>query len=302
MVSRTRFVLSASLGLWLLLATAANGQAATPVVVFEADTPGGRQAAATCAAVWDTEGPRLAADLLGTPPAAGRPDTVTCLVLNTDAFQSYFGNNLPDWGVGVALPTGRVIAVDYTRMSLVGRGLREVFLHEMVHALLFLGSKGALMPAWLHEGAAMQYSGEWRFSDTVSLVLDGRVPDLGRLQGRFPVSHANADRAYRTSLLAVNRLQKRHGQAVVAELAAATGRSGNFPAAFLEVTGEDLGTFYQDFAGAMQLRFGWLVMLVSWPSLFVLLALVLTLGAIRKIILNKRRLATMEDDFPPPEG
>jgi hypothetical protein len=147
--------------------------AAPPVVRFETETPAGRAVAERCAEVWAAEGPDLAARLL---PADTRPDTVVCLVLDTAAFRRLFGEVLPDWGVGVALGHGRLVAVDYERLPAVGRGIREVFLHEMVHALLFQGAAGSWLPTWLHEGTAMQLAGEWRFVDTVSLILEGRVP------------------------------------------------------------------------------------------------------------------------------
>jgi hypothetical protein len=192
------------------------------------------------------------------------------------------------------MPTGRLVAIDHSRMQAVGRGVREVFLHEMVHALLFQGAGEAWLPTWFHEGCAMRYSGEWRFSDTVSLILDGHVPSLDRLQGRFPAHAGHADRAYRTSLLAVIRLQDRHGPEVTARLVAAARRTGNFSLAFQEVTGSDLNDFVADFSAAMKLRLGWLVMLTRWPTLFVLASLIFLLGAGRKFVRNRRRLAEME--------
>jgi hypothetical protein len=274
-------------------------EARVPVVVFQVESEGGRAAAERCHEIWVEEGPRLVAELLSPGPGEVAADTVTCLVLNTDSFGRHFGGSLPDWGVGVALPTGRTIALDYSRLPAVGRGLREVFLHEMVHALLFQGSEGAWLPAWLHEGAAMYFSGEWKFSDTVSLVLDGRVPDLDRLQGRFPVPHDRADRAYRTSLLAVNRLRDQFGEGIIAELVRESRHTGDFTLAFVEVTGQELGDFQQDFAAAMNLRFGWLLFLTRWPGLFVLAALIFAIGATRKIVVNRRRLAAMDD---PQDG
>jgi hypothetical protein len=173
----------------------------------------------------------------------------------------------------------------------------------MVHALLFQGSGGAWLPTWLHEGTAMLYSGEWKFSDTVSLVLDGRVPDLYRLQGRFPIPHERADRAYRTSLLAVSRLRKDFGEGIIAELVGETREREDFTVAFAAVTGTELAAFHQDFAAAMQLKYGWVLFLTRWPGLFVLTAVVFAVGAGRKIFLNRRRLADMEDpddeDDPP---
>jgi hypothetical protein len=262
-------------------------------VRFEAESRAGWAIAEQCQAVWQAEGPGLADVLL---PSAVTPDTVVCLVLGTPSFQRLFGTQLPDWGVGVAVGHGRLVALDYSRLPAVGRGAREVFLHEMVHALLFQGAQGQWLPTWLHEGAAMRYAGEWRFTDTVSLIMDGRVPDLASLQSAFPGSSHRADRAYRTSLLAVDRLLDQHGPAVIGDLVAATVEHENFPAAFAAVTGQADTDFYADFAAAMRLRYGWLVLVTRWPGLFVLLALVLLIGGGRKMLLSRRRLAQMADE------
>ncbi len=217
----------ADLLLTLLVLGAASGaaRAAVPVVRFAWDGEASAAAARRCAEVWRAEGPGLTAALL---PADASADTIDCLVLGSAEFARLFAGAVPDWGVGLALPGGRAVAVDRERLPAVGRGLREVFLHEMVHALLFQGAGGAWLPTWFHEGAAMAASGEWRFVDTVSLALAGRVPALDRLQGRFPAVAATADLAYRTSLLAVRHLQQRHGPDAVARVVAATAREGDF--------------------------------------------------------------------------
>ena len=284
----------------LVLVPAPEARATVPVVVFQVETEAGRAAAERCHEIWMAEGLRLTSELLPPVTGAGEPDTVLCLILDTSSFRQHFAGSLPDWGVGVAVPTGRVIALDYSRMSAVGRGLREVFLHEMVHALLFQGSGGAWLPVWLHEGSAMLYSGEWRFSDTVSLVLEGRVPDLESLQGRFPIPHDRADRAYRTSLLAVSRLREGFGDKIIVDLVGETKKNGNFPEAFLTVTGDSLDDFHRKFAQAMKLKYGWMLFLTRWPGLFVLAGIIFLVGATRKIIITRRRLAAMEDDQETP--
>ncbi len=282
----------------VLLVAFSNAQASLPLVRFQVETEAGMAVAQTCAEVWEKDGPRILAELV---PAGSRLDTVTCLVLNTESFQRNFAGRLPDWGVGVAIPGGRHIALDYARLPAVGRGVREVFLHEMVHAVLFQVAGEIWLPTWFHEGCAMYFSGEWRFYDTVSLVLDGQVPSLDRLQGRFPTPAGQADRAYRTSLLAVNRLRDQYGEAVLGELLASTKHTGAFSLAFKEVTATGLGDFTDEFASTMNLRLGWLIMLTRWPTLFVLMSLIFAAGAARKIINTRRRLAAMEDeegDFP----
>jgi hypothetical protein len=261
-------------------------------VRFEYRTRAGQEAAARCREIWRDEGAALAAALL---PAGARTDTVTCLLLPTDAFAAHFAGAVPDWGVGVAVGGGRLVAIDHARLPAVGRGLREVFLHEMVHALLFQAAPQVWLPAWFHEGCAMRFAGEWRFVDTISLALEGRVPALDRLQGRFPRAAATADRAYRTSLLAVDWLADRHGEDAIPRIVAAAADHGDFHAGFRNATGESVEEFSTAFAARMRLRFGWLVMLTRWPGLFVLLALVLLVGGGRKFVLARRRLAAMEE-------
>jgi hypothetical protein len=202
----------------------------------------------------------------------------------------------------VALPGGRVVAIDQARLPAVGRGVREVFLHEMVHALLMRASGNTPLPAWLHEGLAMRLSGEWRFSDTVTLAMEGRVPELSNLRASFPGSAERAARAYLTSELAVGRLLDEQGPDIAARLMEATRRTRDFREAYEEVTGAPLEVFENDFAAAMSLRFGWLVLVTRWPTLFVLLALVLAVAAIGRVARSRRRLAAMpdEDDEPDP--
>jgi hypothetical protein len=277
--------------------TPSHGEIPRLLVRFEVENEAGRDVAQKCAEVWNKEGPRILADLV---PVGTSLDTITCLILNTDSFQRNFAGRLPDWGVGVALSGGRFIAVDYSRLSAVGRGVREVFLHEMVHALLFQVAGETWLPTWFHEGCAMLYSGEWKFSDTVSLVLDGKVPSLDNLQMRFPRPHGLADRAYRTSLLAVTRLRDQFGDQVVGELLAASSRTGAFALAFPEVTGVSLGDYTADFDSTMNFRLGWVVMWTRWPSLFVLMALIFAAGALRKIFQTRRRLAEMVDEEEDP--
>jgi len=221
---------------------------------------------------------------------------VTCLILDSESFDRNFAGRLPDWGVGVAMPGGRFIALNYSKLPAVGRGVKEVFLHEMVHAILFQMAGTVWLPTWFHEGCAMHYSGEWRFSDTVSLVLDGKIPNLDRLQSSFPAPAGLADRAYRTSLLAVNRLRDNYGDPVVGELLVASAETGAFSIAFAEVTGIGLGQFTEDFASAMNLRLGWVVMLTRWPTLFVLMSLIFAGGAARKMWRTRQRMAAMEEE------
>lgn len=292
--------LGALVGLSLLVAWSpaiaaaiATVPAAAPAVVFRIEDEAARPIASLCERVWAARGAALAGALM---PDGVVPDTVHCFVLATEPFTRYFGDRLPDWGVGVALPPGRLIALDYARVPAVGPGPEAVFLHEMTHALLYQAAGDARLPTWLHEGAAMQASGQWRFTDTVGVVLGGRLPSLASLDGPFPRGEAAAERAYRTSLLAVDWLAHEHGPDALRRVVAASRREGDFAAGFTAAVGESPDRFAERFAGAMQLRFGWVLLLVRWPTLFVALAVLFLVGAVRKLVLRRRALRDDEPD------
>ena len=284
-------------GLMLLAAVPRPARAGVPPVHFHLHDQAAEPTARVCARVWQQRGAELADQLL---PVAVIPDTVHCFLLPSAEFQRQFGRRLPDWGVGVAVAPGGVVALDHERILAVGPGPEVVFLHEMTHALLFQGAGEARLPTWLHEGAAMRASGQWRFTDTVSMVLEGRLPSRDSRQGAFPRGTGAADRAYRTSLLAVTWLEREHGPGAVPRIVAAGRRTGDFRAGFIAATGEQPETFASRFAGAMRLRYGWFLLIFRWPTLFVIMGLVFAAGAIRKIDIMKRSLREPEDPPGPP--
>ncbi len=79
------------------------------MVRFEAESRAGWSVAEQCQTVWQAEGETLATRLL---PAGVVADTVVCLVLDTASFQRHFGTSIPDWGVGVAVGHGQLVALD----------------------------------------------------------------------------------------------------------------------------------------------------------------------------------------------
>jgi len=286
-----------SADLWLDLNLPTHGAPATgrpqPTVIFNWAGPAGESMAERCRAALEGRGGEITAALV--------PDTlallpVQCLLLDSATFQDQFGSRLPDWGVGVALPGGRTLAIDYNRVPEFGRSVEQVFLHELTHAVIMQAAGETWLPAWFHEGAAMWFSGEWRFTDTIAVVLNGNLPSLWNLQDRFPATTGWADQAYRTSLLAHTALRADHGPDVTARIIAVARRSGQFDAAFQEATGESLEAFVQRFAADMKLRFGWLFTVTRWPTLFVLLAAGFLGAAIARTVRNRRRLTAMDDE------
>ncbi len=225
-------------------------------------------------------------------PYARAPLEITVHLVTTDTFRRWTAGALPDWGIGVALG-GRTAVIDAWRSDRHDRPLGEVVLHELAHCLLDQAAGPVGVPRWFHEGVAQHVSGEWRWRDTVSLVLEG-VPDLQDLERDFAGPQPWADRAYRTALLAVRFLQQRHGEGAVPSILLQTRTAGDFAAGFARATGEPLAGFAAAFRGRHHLRFGWLVMLTRWPGLFILLACVLMVGIAGRRWRDARRLERME--------
>lgn len=208
-------------------------------------------------------------------------------------FSREHGGRIADWGVGLARE--REAWIDVDRAGGGGRSVAQVMLHEVIHCLMTQAvGRGIEVPAWFHEGVAQRLSGEWRFRDTVSLLIDGGVPLLSRLERDFPGSASWADRYYRASLLAVELLIDRHGETVIADLVARTRFTRDFSVAFQAVTGETYAEYAAHFDRTSRLRFGWFFAATRWPILFILMALVFLVGVVFRRRRDRARLDAMD--------
>ena len=214
-------------------------------------------------------------------------------LMTTGGFRALHRDRIADWGVGLAADDQAW--VDVERSLGGGRTAAHVTVHEAVHCLLHQALPGVTgVPAWFHEGLAQDLSGEWRFRDTVSLILDGHVPDLANLETGFPADAGRADQAYRTGLLAVQSLRAWHGQDVVPRLIVAARRTGDFREAMRQVTGAQPSVFRERFAASVRVRFGWLVAATRWPTFFVLIALIAGLGIAARRRRDRRRFDALD--------
>ena len=225
-------------------------------------------------------------------PYVRPPRAVTVHLVTTDTFRRWTARLLPDWGIGVALGD-RTVIIDAWRSDRRERPLGEVLLHELAHALLEQAAGGVPLPRWFHEGVAQEVAGEWRWRDTVGLLLEG-VPDLDDLERDFHGPLPAADRAYRAALLAVRLLEREHGPAVTRRILLATRQTGDFGAGLTRATGWTPEQLAAAFRRTTRWRYGWLVMLTRWPGLFVLMAVVLVVGWIGRRWRDRRRLQEME--------
>lgn len=227
-------------------------------------------------------------------PFDGARPHIEILLLTARGFRARTSGHGTDWDVGLA--SGGRAWVDVERPLGPGGSASRVLLHETVHCLLFEAMPGVGdVPVWFHEGVAQLLSGEWRFRDTVSLVLDGDIPDLDGLESGFPADRGRADQAYRTSLLAVQALRRWYGDDVIPRLIRETRSTGSFIEAFRTTTGVAIWEFQGRFGNELRQRYGWLVNLTRWPDLFALLAVAFVVGAVAKRRRDRRRFDALDE-------
>jgi len=226
------------------------------------------------------------------------PAPVEIVLLSGDTFRAWSNGILPEWGVGFARwPTGP-IAIDVSAASRGPKTIPEIVGHELSHVYLGQRVGHAGVPRWFLEGVAQAQAGEWRWSDTFSLMRAssfGRLPSLQRIADHFPAGSGGAGQAYALSLAAVSELDKellsRGGWVALVDAAA---QSGRFDMAFLELTGSTVQTWTEEFDRHMGGRYRWVGIFAQLSSIFGLMTLLFLVGLGRSQWRKRRRLAEME--------
>lgn len=118
--------------------------------------------------------------------------------------------------------------------------------HEVAHVLIARAARGGEVPRWFDEGLAMAASRDTQFGDRTRVALavltDSRLP-LARIDATFAGGSSEVESAYALARDVVRELLERHGQDAGARILAGVARGLRFKEAFLEATGETLGTF-----------------------------------------------------------
>lgn len=132
--------------------------------------------------------------------------------------------------------------------------LEQVVTHEYVHAALTHMVGGQALPAWVHEGLAMNLergdSGAW----ARAVVTTGGAVSLNDLRDSFTgLSQSEADRAYATSYLVVHSLLERFGPFRMADFVRALKRqpvADAFHTVYRESPGEAVHRALSDYTGS----------------------------------------------------
>lgn len=188
------------------------------------------------------------------------------------------------WAKAVAYP-GRglivILATGDTRPE-------ETLAHELCHVMLQGALRGRPAPAWLAEGLAMYYGGQWRLGRWATLseaMLFGRLIPLAELTHNFPPEGSRARLAYAQSHSLVDYLRRNWGEEGLRALARALARGRDPEQALRAATGLTARELEERWVGDLKLRFSYIPIITSTALLWAILT-VLSLYAWRR----KRRL------------
>ncbi|MBD3168817.1 MAG: hypothetical protein GF307_05000 [candidate division Zixibacteria bacterium] len=239
------------------------------------------------------------------------PDTVTVLVASSnEEFNSYAGGRMPDWGIGVALPSRNMIVIkDPSRFS-YGQNFGEVVRHEFAHLFLESSCRGCEWPRWFHEGCAVMFSGEWRVGRDITVARAAafsELPKLRELESVNQFSQAKADLSYSMSFLALRYYMDEFGRQALVDLFDNMRAGQEFPTAFFHATGLWYGKWEDEFRDYLEKRYFFIFWFGDWPVLWTALVLFFVTIYIMKRIQNRRKIRRWEEeenydrfDYGPP--
>jgi hypothetical protein len=212
------------------------------------------------------------------------------------AFRRLGRGTVPAWGVGLAIPGVRAIAIRADAPDPAGT-LR----HELAHLALRDAVRGRL-PLWFDEGYAVVAAGEWDRFDALQLnlaVARGRIGDLRMLDAALRRSESEAATAYALAGSAVLYLARRNPARTLDALLARLEGGTGFDEAVLATTGLDPGGFEEAWQRDVRGRYNLLVWLVAGGG-WGLLAVVVIVLALSRRRRDRPRRAALDVGWPDP--
>lgn len=215
-------------------------------------------------------------------PGIGRrqPGPMRLIVVpDAEALGQIARGRAPSWGVALAMPGGRMVAVRADAPDPV-MALR----HELAHLALHDAVRGRV-PLWFDEGYAVVAAGEWDRMESLRLnlaVVRGAVGDLRTLDAALRQSEAEAATAYALAGSAVLLLARSTPGQSLHALFERLGAGTGFEEAIGITTGYTLGTFERAWQKDLRTRYGWFVWLVAGGGWAILGVVVLVLARLRR--------------------
>jgi hypothetical protein len=202
----------------------------------------------------------------------------------------------PRWGVALALPAQRMIAIRADAPNPLA-ALR----HELAHLALRRVVQ-VRVPLWFQEGYAVVAAGEWGRLSALQLnlaVVRGAVLDLPRLDAALRRSAGEAETAYALAGSAVAFLARLHPSGDLAPLLARLQAGQAFEAAVLATTGYTLEQLDRVWRSDVRRRHGWLVWLGA-GGLWLLVSGLVVVVVVLKRQSDRPRRAALDEGWELP--
>jgi hypothetical protein len=216
------------------------------------------------------------------------------------------GRGAPPWAIGVAYPDLGVISIATRRGPTLSDPMATLR-HELAH--IALGAAiGPRAPHWLHEGFAYQHSGEWSWerSETLAgMAWFGGIVPIDDLDHSFPAQELPADRAYAESYDFVGFLSRRGRYEDTADdgdrwpfrkFLTQIGQGVDLDTAAMRAYGKPLHALFDEWSENLSKRYLMAPIGLLGAAVWILCAVLLTLGWLRRRRQNRRRMAQWDHE------
>lgn len=196
---------------------------------------------------------------------------ITIRVAGTpEQFRAMQPGNTAPWAQAVAYPAQKLIVI---------RGYGDLqpeatLAHELTHVMLQGALRGRPVPAWLAEGLAMHYGGQWslqRWATLSKAMLFGSLIPLPELTHGFPQETARAQLAYAESHSLVGFIRREWGEAGLQRLARSLAAGRTPESALKAATGLPAAELERRWMRELKLRFSWVPIATSTTALWAML-------------------------------
>ena len=208
------------------------------------------------------------------------------------------GGRLPDWGVGMALPSSRVIV-----LRADGGNPYQALRHELAHLALHEAIR-VRVPLWFDEGYAVIASGELGLLGALRLniaLAGDRVPAFGKLERELRGGPATAQTAYALAGTAVGYLARRNPENSLEALIRILESGVGFEEAVVRTTGLSVSRLEEEWQRDTKRRYGWMVWIAAGGG-WVVIAGIVVLATIWRRRLDRPRREALDIGWPQPEA
>ena len=229
-----------------------------------------------------------------------RPQGLRLFVLEDEtAVRRLSRNRIPDWGVGLAIPSARTVAI-----RIDAADPEAALRHELAHVALHDRIRGRV-PLWFDEGYAVVAAGELGRLVALQLnlaVVRGAVTDFETLNAGLRLGAGEAETSYAlagSAVLFLMRLTPGGGlEALIGRLA----EGDPFATAVHTVTGYEVSVIERAWQRDLRKRYGWFVWVVAGGGWAVVALSIGAIAAWRRHRDQPRREALNEGWVIPDES